>query len=142
VVSLAPGYGAVELLAMTPDQAQRIEQFHRQHAPLQPWVLEAIADDPRLFGVTAPSRGELRKMPLRFILWSMPPLVYPDGSPAAPLIHELADWRVRITRADVDSRKRIAVLARRAWVRLVELASGVNVEVAPGNLVTVPLLDV
>jgi hypothetical protein len=128
---------------MTPDQAARIESFHRQHAPLQSWVLEAMADDPELFGITAPSRGELRALPMRLILWAMPPLVCPNDSAGAVLIHEMHDWRRRMERVgpDVKARKAIAVQARRTWARLVETADAINVDVH-GTLITVKLRDV
>ncbi|MDQ2640750.1 MAG: hypothetical protein M3Y79_09260 [Pseudomonadota bacterium] len=129
---------------MTPDQAQQLEHFHRQHAQLQPWCLEAIEENPALFGYIGPTRGELRQLPLKFILWATPPLVFPKGSPAAPLTHELQDWRRRMERvgSDVDARKLVAVQARRTWSRLVELASGINMQISPDRLITVELRDV
>lgn len=118
---------------MTPDQAQSIEQFRRSYRPVPDWCLEAIAECPRAFGYTPPSRAELRALPLVWILYGTPLLIHPQNAPDAPLTTRLQEYRVQLKRAhDPDAKRRLAIQARRTWVHLVECAVGIRVEVFPG----------
>lgn len=118
---------------MTPDQAQSIEQFHRSYRPVPDWCLDAIAECPRAFGYSPPSRSELRALSLGWILYGTPGLIWPPDSIAAPLTTDLQHFRLQMNRTrDPDQRRRIAIQARRTWARLVECAVGIRVEVSPG----------
>ncbi len=129
---------------MNLEQQQAIEHFHRQHRPDPDWLLEMKAESPQLFGYTAPSRGELRELQMKFILWGRPVLAWPDSSPAVLLIHDLEDLRCMIRRTkDQEKRKAIAIKARRTWSRLVEMATGIRVQIssAPIAYATLPFTD-
>jgi hypothetical protein len=117
---------------MNLEQRQAIEFFHAGHRPDRDWLLEMKAETPRLFGYTPPSRGQLRELPMKFILWGRPGLVWPDDSPAVLLIHDLEDCRSLFMRfrGDEQKRKMIAIKARRTWCKLVELATGIRVQIS------------
>jgi hypothetical protein len=114
------------------EQRQAIAFFHAGHKPDPDWLLEMKAESPELFGYTVPSRAQLRELPMKFVLWGRPTLVHPSECNAVLLEHDLEECRKQFPRwkADERMRKVIAVKARRTWARLVELATGIRVQIS------------
>lgn len=103
----------------------QLEQFARLEALLNP-----SRDNPAALSIFGPTvtRGELRALDLGWILWGRPPLAFPDDVGDSVSEAELNDYAIKMrSTRDPKRRKIIALRARRAWVRLVERAEGLQV---------------